>query len=87
MRIVGESWWIWFAYIPVVNIVLIYLFGSYAITTLLYPYQNSFIREALDRNSSTKFGEEFSNYLDSFLYTMRLCSGQDIRSEIIKSMK
>ena len=84
---IGRSWWIWFAYIPLLNVVLIYLVGHYALTTLLYPYQNSIIREALDRNNSTKFGEEFCDYLDSLLYTMRLSAGQDIRNEILKSMK
>jgi hypothetical protein len=53
----------------------------------MYPYQNSIIRETLDRNNGKRFGEEFSHYLDSFIYTLRIQAGQNAMYDIIQSMK
>ena len=46
---IGNAWWIWLAYIPLINFILVFIIGRYGLTTLLYPYQNSMIRESLDR--------------------------------------
>jgi len=46
---------------------------------VLFPYQNAFIREALDRTNATKFGEEFAHYLESFVYTVRIQAGMNGR--------
>lgn len=43
---------------------------------ILYPYQNSFIRENLDRQNNYKFGLEFINFLDNFLHSILMSSGQ-----------
>lgn len=37
--------------------------------------------------NSAKFGEEFTHYLDSFLYTLRIYAGQDIKNEYLNSIK
>lgn len=37
--------------------------------------------------NSAKFGEEFTHYLDSFLYTLRIHAGQNIKDEYLNSIK
>lgn len=62
----------WLFYIPVINILIMFVVGRYILSAIMYPYQNSIIRETLDRNNAKRFGEEFSHYLDSFIYTLRI---------------
>ena len=62
--------WLYLLYIPAANFLFVYVLARHVLYCIMYPYQNSFQREALDRNSSYRFGNEFSFYLDCFLYTL-----------------
>lgn len=75
----ADYWWI-LIIIVTTNLVLTLVIGRYILSAMLYPYQNSIIRETLDRSNATKFGEEFSNYLESMVYTIRILAGMDIES-------
>jgi hypothetical protein len=67
-----DSPWFFLLYLPILSFVLLVTIGRYALSGILYPYQNAFARESLDRGNATKFGEEFAHYLDSFMYTLRI---------------
>lgn len=67
-----DSKWFYLLYTPILSFILITAIGRYALSGILYPYQNAFARESLDRGNATKFGEEFAHYLDSFMYTLRI---------------
>ena len=69
------SKWVFLSYMPAVNYVLTMIIGRYVLSGILYPYQNAYAREHLDRGNANKFGEEFSHYLDSFVYTLRVQAG------------
>jgi hypothetical protein len=45
------------------------------------------VRESLDRNNSAKFGEEFAHLLDSLVYTLRIQADQDVKGEMLQSLK
>jgi hypothetical protein len=81
-----ESNWFYILYTPILTFILIASIGRYVLSGILYPYQNAFARESLDRTNATKFGEEFAHYLDSFVYTLRVQAGQDIRRTILQSL-
>ena len=81
-----DSPWFYLLYAPILTFILIAAIGRYALSGILYPYQNAFARESLDRGNATKFGEEFAHYLDSFMYTLRIQAGQDIRRTILMSL-
>jgi hypothetical protein len=81
-----DSQWFYLLYLPILTFVLMTAIGRYALSGILYPYQNAFARESLDRGNATKFGEEFAHYLDSFMYTLRIQAGQDIRRTILMSL-
>ena len=66
-------------YLPIINLILTKIIGNYVLAAVLFPYQNAFIREALDRTNATKFGEEFAHYLESFVYTVRIQAGMNGR--------
>ena len=55
--------------------VLLQLTGRYILLSIIYPYQNSILRENLDRQNNERFGEEFAYYVKSFFYTLRVQSG------------
>jgi len=55
--------WFFLLYLPILNFMLIVIFGKYILSGIMYPYQNSIIREELDRSNATKFGQEFAHYL------------------------
>ena len=76
---INDYWWI-LIIIVTSNLVLTLVIGRYVLSAMLYPYQNSIIRETLDRSNAQKFGEEFSNYLESMVYTIRILAGMDIES-------
>ena len=67
-------------YLPVINYLIIQIVGRYALIGCIYPYQNSIIKEQLDRTNNLKFGEEFAKYFESFIYTLRCQSGLQDRS-------
>ena len=67
-----SSYWYYLAFVPIINIVLTYIIGKYVLSGLLYPYQNSIGREALDRSNSTRFSEEFEHFLECLAYTLRI---------------
>jgi hypothetical protein len=67
-----DSYWFYLLYMPIVTLILIAVIGRYILSGILFPYQNAFARESLDRNNASKFGEEFAHYLDSFMYTLRI---------------
>ena len=69
------SHWVYLSYLPGINYVLTMIIGKYVLSAILYPYQNAYAREHLDRSNANKFGEEFSHYLDSFVYTLRVQAG------------
>jgi hypothetical protein len=62
----------------VINFILIITIGRYLLSSMLYPYQNSIIREGLDRNNASRFGQEFSHYLECMVYTIRIQAGMDL---------
>lgn len=80
------SKWLYLTYLPVLNYILTMVIGRYVLSGILYPYQNAYAREHLDRGNASKFGEEFSHYLDSFIYTLRVQAGQDVRKSLLLSM-
>ena len=84
---IARNPWLLLGYVPLLNLILLYVISRYALSSLMYPYQNSIIREGLDRINSSKFGEEFTHYLDSFLYTLRIHAGQNIKDEYLNSIK
>ena len=65
-----ETDWYYLLYVPVFNVLLIYIIGSYALSGITYPYQNALIRESLDRGNAAKFGDEFAHFIQSFVYTL-----------------
>ena len=72
-------------YVPIINIFLTKILGNYILSAVLFPYQNAYIREALDRTNATKFGEEFAHYLESFVYTIRIQAGMNGRRSSVSS--
>jgi len=64
-------------FLPLLNFFLIVLIGRYALSGIMYPYQNAVIREELDRNNASRFGHEFSHYLECLVYTIRVQAGMD----------
>ena len=62
-------------YLPIFNLILILTIGKYVLSAMLYPYQNSIVREILDRTNANKFGSEFAHYLVALLYTIRIQAG------------
>ena len=86
IEFVGTPYYFCLVYIPLINFLLFILVGRYVLSALLFPYQNSVIRETLDRNNSAKFGEEFSHQLDSLVYTLRIQAGQDVKGEMLASL-
>jgi hypothetical protein len=83
LRSFVESGWFYILYTPILTFILIATMGRYILSGILYPYQNAFARESLDRSNASKFGEEFGHYLDSMVYTLRMQAGQDIRRVIL----
>lgn len=67
-----ESKWFYLMYMPILTFIMLAVLGRYILSGILYPYQNAYARESLDRSNATKFGEEFAHYLDSFMYTLRI---------------
>ena len=64
--------YMWFlTFLLPLNIVIEQVIGRYIICLFFYPYQNSLTREQIDRSNNLKFGQEFSHFLDSFLYTLQ----------------
>ena len=86
IEFVGTPYYFCLVYIPLINFLLFILVGRYVLSAILFPYQNSVIRETLDRNNSAKFGEEFSHQLDSLVYTLRIQAGQDVKGEMLASL-
>lgn len=77
------SGWVYLSYLPAINYLLTMVIGRYVLSGILYPYQNAYAREHLDRSNANKFGDEFSHYLDSFVYTLRVQAGQDVRKSLL----
>ena len=84
---VVRSPWFFLAYVPLFNFMLFIIIGRYVLCAILFPYQNSIVREQLDRGNSTKFGEEFAHLLDSLVYTLRIQADQDVKAEMLASLK
>ena len=61
--------------------------GLYAVSSLLYPYSNSLVRETLEKANSARFADEFTNYLESFLFTLKNMAGQPVHEEFVKSLQ
>ena len=76
----SDNPWVYLLYLPVLNYILLQSVGRYILIGCIYPYQNSIIREQLDRTNNLKFGQEFAKYLESFIYTLRCQSGLQDRS-------
>lgn len=71
----NSGWWL-LLYIPLLNLLLLQLAGRYILLSfVIYPYQNSVMREQLDRSNNARFAEEFSYYLKSLIYTLRVHAG------------
>ena len=82
--VLGESVWRsatfknplpYLLYLPAINGLLIVWIGRYALSGILYPYQNSVIKESLDRQNNIKFGMELSHFLNCFIFTLKSQSG------------
>lgn len=68
---IGKVNWLYLLYIPPINFILIYILARHVIFCILYPYQNSYNREALDRQNNERFGKELSFFLQCFLHTIK----------------
>lgn len=79
--LLAESHWFYLVFVPAINFMLILLGGRYILSALLYPYQNAIIRESLDRNNATKFGQEFAHYLECLVYTLRVQAGMEVNRD------
>lgn len=62
-------------YIPVLVTILIDIVGRHVLSAIMYPYQNSVLKESLDRMSNLRFGQEQARNFHSFVYTLKLKSG------------
>ena len=71
------GWWFWFALLPPVNVWLTLVLGRYILALTLFPYQNACMRETMDRSNAHKFGQEFTHYLQSFAFTLRINSDME----------
>ena len=49
-------YWFSLLFLPLFNLILIVWLGRYLLSGILYPYQNYFVREGLDRFNNLKFG-------------------------------
>jgi hypothetical protein len=67
--------WFYLLLLPGVQMIIIIILGRYALSGILYPYQNTIVSQSLDRLNSLKFGEDFVHFLDCFLYTIKSNSG------------
>lgn len=74
VQFVGSDWY-YLLYVPLFNVLLIYIMGSYALSAITYPYQNALVRESLDRGNAAKFGDEFAHFIQSFVYTLGVQAG------------
>jgi len=66
------NWGFWFALLPPLNLWLSLVLGRYGLAMTLFPYQNACMRETMDRTNALKFGQEFTHYLQSFAFTLRI---------------
>jgi hypothetical protein len=56
--------WLYFLFIPAANFIFIYMLARHVLYCVLYPYQNSYQREGLDRGFNQRFGAELIYYLE-----------------------
>lgn len=85
---VVRSPWFFLVYVPLFNFLLFVTIGRYILCAILFPYQNSIVREQLDRGNSAKFGEEFAHLLDSLVYTLRIqADDNEMKEEMLASLK
>lgn len=57
------------------SVIVIDLLGQHILSAIMYPYQNSILKESLDRMSNLRFGQEQARLLHSFIYTLKIKSG------------
>ena len=70
--------WFWplcVFYIPALMTILFDIIGRHVLSAIMYPYQNSILKESLDRMSNLRFGQEQARLFHSFVYTIKLKSG------------
>ena len=56
----------------VFNVVVLYLFGSYVLRAVIFPYANYFIKKKLDSTINEKFAKEFNKLLDQMLDNVKI---------------
>jgi hypothetical protein len=66
---------VWLLYFPPVFFLLILITGRYALSGILYPYQNYFIKDTLDRQTNLRFGGEMQHSIACFVHTLKAQSG------------
>lgn len=76
-QLFDKYWYLWYilVYFPPLNGILITVIGRYILCGTMYPYQNTIVRESLDRINNQRFGQELLLNLKSFAYTIKLYSG------------
>lgn len=62
-------------YLPSIFFIMIVIIGRYALSGVLYPYQNYIMKDTLFRQNNIKFGYQFSHYLECFIFTLKSQSG------------
>jgi len=70
--------WFWplcLLYFPALVTFLLDIVGRHILSAIMYPYQNSILKESLDRMSNLRFGQEQARLFHSFVYTIKLKSG------------
>ena len=62
--------------LPAINLIFLIILGRYSILSFgVYPYQNSLMKEQLERSNSARFSDEFAYFVKCMIYTLRIESG------------
>lgn len=61
---------IYIAFVIILNFIVLYLFGSYILRAVIFPYSNFFVKTYLDSLLNRKFGIEFAKLLESMMQSV-----------------
>lgn len=69
------------AYFPVLNLFGLLIVGRTIVSTLTYPYQNSIMKDNLDRFNNKRLSDELLHLMRNFAHTIRMNSGYPARED------
>ena len=73
----NNEYWILLGLILILNTIALYFIGNYLLRSILFPYQNTFIRRQLNSGINRRFSIEFTRLIELMTKIVRILAQLD----------